>query len=87
MSASGTVCDFSELTAEQFWVAMARRNFLWPCKPDGSGVSFAELPKLLPDTLEGESGFSWELAVAIPLQANQKGRRSWNIDPVTKLLV
>eukprot|EP00882_Tetradesmus_deserticola_P033200 GHRQ01037904.1.p1 GENE.GHRQ01037904.1~~GHRQ01037904.1.p1 ORF type:complete len:230 (+),score=45.40 GHRQ01037904.1:131-820(+) len=51
---AGTVCDYSELTQEQFWVAMARHNYLWQYKPDGSAVSLSELPGLLPHTIEGE---------------------------------
>lgn len=50
---AGTVCDYSELSQEQFWVAMARRNYLWPHKPDGTAADGHELPGLLPQTVEG----------------------------------
>lgn len=51
---AGTVCDYSELSQEQFWVAMARRNCLWPYKSDGSAADVHMLPGLLPQTVEGE---------------------------------
>ncbi|KAF6256950.1 ParB/Sulfiredoxin [Scenedesmus sp. NREL 46B-D3] len=50
---AGTVCDYSELSQEQFWVAMARRNCLWPFRSDGSAADVHMLPGLLPQTVEG----------------------------------
>lgn len=50
---TGTVCDYSELTQEQFWVAMARRNYLWGHTPDGSPIDLKELSSQLPSTVEG----------------------------------
>jgi hypothetical protein len=55
MPFAGTVCNYLELTQEQFWVAMARRNYLWPYKPDGSAADVHELPGLLSQTVEGEA--------------------------------
>jgi hypothetical protein len=55
---AGTVCDYSELSQEQFWVAMARRNYLWPYKADGTAADIHELPSLLPQTVEG----AWKAA-------------------------
>eukprot|EP00878_Enallax_costatus_P012424 GHUV01012975.1.p1 GENE.GHUV01012975.1~~GHUV01012975.1.p1 ORF type:complete len:202 (+),score=44.17 GHUV01012975.1:3-608(+) len=50
---AGTVCDYSELSPEQFWVAMARRNYLWGYKPDGTPIDLQKLAKQLPSTVEG----------------------------------
>eukprot|EP00878_Enallax_costatus_P020963 GHUV01022179.1.p1 GENE.GHUV01022179.1~~GHUV01022179.1.p1 ORF type:complete len:181 (+),score=30.24 GHUV01022179.1:30-572(+) len=50
---TGTVCDYSELSPEQFWVAMARRNYLWGYKPDGTPIDLQKLAKQLPSTVEG----------------------------------
>lgn len=46
---AGTVLDLSELTPEQFWVAMGKRNLLWRFMSDGSPIEVQELSQRLPN--------------------------------------
>lgn len=50
---AGTVADYTDLSEEQFWQAMARRNYLWPYAANGQRVDVQMLPKVLPKTVAG----------------------------------